>query len=115
MSVSPTGRRAQPADPLASGAVRAGLFTIVLLAVAALATGITVVYVKYLTRVEFVELQTVRAERDVLDVEWGRLQLEEAAWATQMQVEKAARAKLDMHIPQGPEVRIVEVIGDGPN
>jgi cell division protein FtsL len=87
------------------------VFGITLLVGMVLGSGVAVVYVKYLTRVEFVDLQTVRAARDALDVEWGRLQLEEAALTTHTRVEGAARRDLDMHIPQAGEVRVVEVEG----
>jgi cell division protein FtsL len=82
-----------------------------LLVAAVLTSGVVVVYIKYLTRIEFVDLQAVRAARDALDVEWGRLQLEEAALTTHTRVEGAARRDLDMHIPQAGEVRVVEVEG----
>ena len=82
-----------------------------LLGLAVLGSGVTVVYVKYLTRIEFVDLQAVRAARDALDVEWGRLQLEEAALTTHTRVEGAARRDLDMYMPQAGEVRVVEVEG----
>lgn len=98
-----------PVEPLADGRLRAGLVTALVLALAVLGSGMAVVYVKYLTRVEFAEVQAARTARDALDVEWGRLQLEEAALTTQTRVEDAARGKLDMHIPQTAEVRIVEV------
>lgn len=98
----------------ASGNLRAGLVAILLLTAAVLASGVAVVYVKYLTRTEFADLQSVRTERDVIDVEWGRLQLEEAALSTHTRVENAARGQLQMHIPQAAEVRIVEVTAHGP-
>jgi len=82
-----------------------------LLGLSVLGSGVTVVYVKYLTRIEFVDLQAVRAARDALDVEWGRLQLEEAALTTHTRVEGAARRDLDMYMPQAGEVRVVEVEG----
>jgi cell division protein FtsL len=87
------------------------LLGLTLLAAVVLVSGVAVVYVKYLTRIEFVDLQAVRAARDALDVEWGRLQLEEAALTTHTRVEGAARRDLDMHIPQAGEVRVVEVEG----
>lgn len=101
-------------DPLARAGFRAALFAVLLLAAGVLGSGVAVVYVKYLTRIEFADLQAARTARDALDVEWGRLQLEEAALTTQTRVEDAARARLDMHIPQAAEVRIVEIKTNGP-
>lgn len=88
-----------------------GIAGLALLGLAVLGSGVAVVYVKYLTRIEFVDLQAVRAARDALDVEWGRLQLEEAALTTHTRVEGAARRDLDMRMPQAGEVRVVEVEG----
>lgn len=87
----------------------AGLVFALLLASAVLATGVAVVYVKYLTRIEFGELQQVRADRDALDVEWGRLQIQEAALTSHIRIEDNARTKLDMIMPAGGEVRVVEI------
>jgi cell division protein FtsL len=92
---------------------RAGLFGLVVLGAVVIATGIGVVYVKYLTRAEFVALQEVRAERDALDVQWGRLQIEEAALTSHTRIEQNARQQLGMHLPQLVEVRIVEVTPHG--
>lgn len=80
-----------------------------LLGLAVVATATSVVYTKYLTRIEFVDLQAVRAARDALDVEWGRLRIEEAALATQTRVERTARQTLKMHLPRTNELRVVEV------
>jgi cell division protein FtsL len=82
---------------------------------AVLATGVGVVYVKYLTRLEFGELQHVRADRDALDVEWGRLQIQEAALTSHIRIEDNARTKLDMIMPAGGEVRVVEIEALGEN
>jgi cell division protein FtsL len=80
-----------------------------LLMLSVIATAVAVVEVKYLTRTEFGVLQQVRAERDGIDVEWGRLQIEEAALTSHTRIEDNARRKLDMYLPEGGEVRVVEV------
>lgn len=88
---------------------RASLIGLLLLGAGVIASGVGVVYVKYLTRIDFVALQKVRAERDALDVQWGRLQIEEAALTSHTRVEQSARQQLGMHLPQVVEVRILEV------
>lgn len=97
----------------AHAANTAGLLGTGLLALAVLASAVGVVEVKYLTRTEFGVLQSVRAERDALDVEWGRLQIEEAALTSHTRIEENARRKLDMYLPGGGEVRVVEVSATG--
>jgi len=81
---------------------------LILLLVALLATSIGVVYAKYNSRRLFVELEQLRAERDAIDVQWGRLQLEQSTQATNGRVERIARRKLNMHIPTAAEVVVIE-------
>lgn len=74
---------------------------------AVLASAAGVVYVKHEARSLFVELEKLSAERDRLNIEWGRLQLEQSAWSTHGFVEQVANQKLQMTIPSATEVRIV--------
>jgi cell division protein FtsL len=74
------------------------------LALAVTASGVGVVYAKYLSRKTFVQLQQLRAERDKVDSRWNRLQLEESALATYARVEAHARDRLRMHLPAPAEV-----------
>lgn len=64
-----------------------------------MASAISVVYSKHANRKLFVELQQLEKSIDELNVEWGRLQLEEGAWSDHGRVEKIARTKLDMSLP----------------
>jgi cell division protein FtsL len=96
-------------DQRQASADRTGLSVAFVLATAVLVSGVAVIHVKYLTREEFGALQHVRAERDALDVEWGRLQIQEAALTTHTRIEDNARTQLDMIMPAGGEVRVVEV------
>jgi len=87
---------------------RAGVWLTALLIVAVLASAVAVVYVKYQTRLLFVDLQGLRAQREAVDVEWDNLRLEEAALANNVRVEQRARRHLDMHLPERREMRIIE-------
>lgn len=64
-----------------------------------MASAVSVVYSKHLNRKIFVELQQINKSIDELNVEWGRLQLEEGAWADHGRLEKIARTELDMLLP----------------
>jgi len=75
--------------------------------VATLATAVAVVHSKHRHRLAFVELTRLEAERDELNIEFGRLQLEQATWAETNRVERIARTQLDMDFP--PPARIVVV------
>ncbi len=78
-----------------------------LLVLAVVASGIGVVYAKYLSRKHFVALQELQSEREQISVEWGRLQLEESTLATHSKVENTARGRLGMHLPQINEVVVI--------
>lgn len=83
--------------------------TVALLTVAVLACAVGVVYVRNQSRVRFVQLQALQAERDRLNIEWGRLLLEEGAWAAHGRVEKVARERLDMAMPAPGAIVTVRV------
>jgi cell division protein FtsL len=70
-------------------------------------SAIAVVWSRHETRSLFIELQTLNADRDALDIEWGQLKLEQSAWSTHGRVEQTARVNLRMVIPPPNEVRIV--------
>ena len=74
------------------------LVLIVILFLANVFTGVGIVYSKHSVRKAFVELQHLQNKFDGLQVEWGRLQLEQSAWATHGRVEKLAREKLKMDL-----------------
>ena len=82
------------------------LVTVLWAAVLGSAAG--VVYVKQEARTLFVELEKASAERDRLNIEWGRLQLEQSAWSAHGFVEQVANQKLHMTVPKATEVKIVQ-------
>jgi cell division protein FtsL len=69
---------------------------ILVLLLAIVVTAVGIVYSKHKGRKLFIELQLLGNERDSMDVEWGRLQLEQSTLTTQGQVEQAARDELGM-------------------
>jgi cell division protein FtsL len=78
-----------------------------LLWLAVLASAVQVIYARHEARALFVQLEKLNAERDSLDIEWGRLQLEQSYWSSHAFVERVANAKLQMNLPQTRDVRIV--------
>ena len=86
---------------------RAQLSLLLLLTLAVIASGIGVVYAKYLSRKNFVALQALQAQREQIGIEWGRLQLEESTLATHSKVENTARGRLGMHLPRVDEVVVI--------
>lgn len=71
-------------------------------------TALGVVYSKHQSRKLFVQLQALNEVRDELNVEWGRLQLEQSTWATHGRIEKIANNRLKMRIPSPGEVVLVK-------
>lgn len=67
-------------------------------------SAISVVYVKHYNRKLFVELQQLEKQRDEMEVEWGRLQLEQNTWATHARIERIARERLQMITPENKDV-----------
>lgn len=83
--------------------------TIVVLAAAVFLTAILVVTLRHHVRLLSSELQVLQAERDALDVEWGKLLLEEGAWSEHRRVETVARQRLGMAIPDSKQVVIIDL------
>jgi cell division protein FtsL len=83
------------------------LLSLPILWLAVLASAVGVIYARHQARNLFVHLEKLNAERDALDMEWGRLQLEQSAWSSNAFVERVATAKLQMSLPQTRDVRIV--------
>ena len=52
-------------------------------------------------------MQRLQEERDELEGEWSRLQLELAAWATAPRIERLARERLGMVTPAPKDIGIV--------
>jgi cell division protein FtsL len=74
---------------------------------AVLASAAGAVYVKHRSRELFVELERVNRERDRLEMEWGRLQLEQSAFSTHAFVENVAATNLGMRTPPPKQIEVV--------
>jgi cell division protein FtsL len=74
---------------------------------AVLGAAVQVIYARHKARDLFVHLEKLNAERDSLEMEWGRLQLEQSYWSSHAFVERVANSKLQMSLPQTRDVRIV--------
>ncbi len=71
-----------------------------LLGLAVMFSALGVVLAKHEARQKYKALVTQQNRRDMLQVEWGRLQLEQSSWATHARIEKEARERLKMSIPE---------------
>ncbi len=78
---------------------------ILLLALTACALG--VVTSQHKARKLFAELEQQQERAKQLDVEWGQLQLEQSTWAMHARVEKIARERLRMSVPDAKRTQMV--------
>ena len=74
---------------------------------AVLASAIGVVYSIQSSRELFVELTKLGNERDDLNFEFGRLELEQATWAENNRIEQIARGRLGMVSPIPVETVVI--------
>ncbi len=81
---------------------------IAVLLLAALAGSIAIVEVRHRSRVLYAELQALQAERDALNVDWGRLLLEEGAWSQHQRIEAVARTRLGMNMPDPEHIVVID-------
>ncbi len=86
--------------------MRSGVLLMALV-LAVLASAIGVIYAKHEGRKQFVQLQALEKQRDRMNVEWGQLQLEQGTWATHSRVERVARRRLGMQMPDAESVVII--------
>jgi cell division protein FtsL len=79
----------------------------VLLVTAVMGSAIGVINAKHQARTAFVELQALQKLRDDRQVNWGRLQLEQAAWSTHGRVEQIASSRLNMILPSEDSIKVI--------
>lgn len=73
----------------------------------AVASAIGVVQVRHEGRQRYIELRALDAERDELNIEYGRLQLEQATWAEMSRVERMAVEELGLVRPGPDSITVV--------
>ena len=81
--------------------------SVAVLAAAVAVTGVVVIHVEHQARQLFVELESLNRERDRLQADWGRLQLEESTWATHGLIEAIARERLNLRQVDADEIILV--------
>jgi cell division protein FtsL len=72
-----------------------------------LSSAIAVVWARHENRVLFVHLARLQAQRDALNVEFGRLELEKATWAEPSRIESIARKQMGMVNPTPADTRLI--------
>jgi len=80
---------------------------LILLGAAVFFSAIKVVIARHETRKLFVEIQAQEKQRDNLNEEWGRLQLEQSTWATDARIESVSKTELHMIEPETRAVMLI--------
>jgi cell division protein FtsL len=87
---------------------------VLILALTACALGL--VTSQHKARTLFADLEREQDRAKQLDVEWGQLQLEQSTWAMHARVEKIARERLRMSVPDARRTQVVmpgATVGEG--
>jgi cell division protein FtsL len=88
--------------------VSARAIILAVLALAVVASAIGVVYARHRHRLAFIELSALERSRDELNIEFGRLQLEQATWAETNRIDQIARNQLGMKFPEGADIVVIK-------
>lgn len=83
-------------------------FAITVLLLAIVSSGIAVVYARQQHRQAYIELNRLLTQRDEVNLEFSRLQLEQATWAETNRIEQVATQRLGMISPQGDSVVVLQ-------
>lgn len=85
----------------------AGVLLTGILLLAVVASGVAVVWARQQDRLAFVDLTKLQGQRDALNVDFGRLELEQATWASPSRIETVARGQLGMISPPPGSVEMI--------
>jgi len=77
------------------------------LIVANVLSAIGVVFARHEHRQLFIALSRLEKARDELNIEFGRLQLEQATWAESNRIDQVARERLGMKFPEAGDIVVV--------
>ncbi len=87
------------------------LLAALIVAAAFFVSGVRLVTATHQSRQLFAELEALKREEARLQIDWGRLQLEQSTWATHPRVEALAGEQLELVVPDEDQVVIVAAPG----
>lgn len=88
--------------------MNASRWTCVILLMASIASAIALVWARHQSRELFHALERSNAEHDEAQIEWGRLQLEQATWSENSRIELIAREQLGLDFPQAEALMVIK-------
>lgn len=80
---------------------------LVMLLVADVVSALAVVEARQQHRMLFVQTTRLEKARDDLNIEFGRLQLEQATWSEANRIDQVARDRLGMKFPEGADIVVI--------
>lgn len=80
---------------------------LVMLLVADVVSALAVVEARQQHRMLFVQATRLEKARDDLNIEFGRLQLEQATWSEANRIDQVARDRLGMKFPEGADIVVI--------
>ena len=80
---------------------------LVVLVAACVISAIGVVHARHEHRQLYVDMTRLERARDELNIEFGRLQLEQATWAESNRVDQVARTRLGMVFPRTEDIVVL--------
>jgi len=89
-------------------ALRSRTAVCIVLAIAVVVSAIWVATVRHEARQLFVELEALNREHDRLQIDWGRLQIEQSAWAAHPRIESLAREQLSLVPPEQAQIVMLQ-------
>jgi cell division protein FtsL len=83
------------------------LAAVLLLAACVVASGVWIVEVEHQSRQLFIEAEALNRQLEELQIEWGRLQIEQSTQATHSRIEAIARQRLKLTEPSDNQLVVV--------
>lgn len=94
------------AGPFTGIVITKPLLMVIIMSVLVLVQALGVIYTKHTKRIVHTKIQALYGQRDKLQVEWSQLLLELSTWQSDARVERIAREKLGMVVPDKVNVLI---------
>jgi cell division protein FtsL len=84
-----------------------GVVGVLLLAASVVGSGIWIVSVEHRSRQLFIEAERLNRELDQIQIDWGRLQIEQSTYAQHSRIESLARQRLRLTEPADDQLVVV--------
>lgn len=82
-------------------------FTLFALLIFAFLSALSLIYIRHQNHLTFMHIQILSQQHDELNEQWRQLRVEHSILVQQPRIERLAKQKLNMHIPQPHEITII--------